>query len=77
MRAIDAAKVKYESKADKNKGRAFMRNRPAMVTIHALCNVIPEETGLSALKGGLMLTFKVCNTPRNKGFPKLPSRDPE
>ena len=60
MVAIDAAKTKYATKADKNMGRAFVRSRPAMTTIHALCNVIPEETGMSVLKGGLMLTFKVC-----------------
>ena len=60
MAAIELAKTKYASKTDKNKGRAFVRNRPAMKTIHALCNVIPEENGLSVLRGGLMLTFKVC-----------------
>ena len=63
MGAIDMAKTKYATKADKNKGRAFIRNRPAMRTIHALCNVIPEENGLSVLRGGLMLTFKVSLIP--------------
>jgi len=60
MRSINTAKAEYAAKATKSKGRAALRSRPAMKTLHMLTNVIPEEKGLSALRGGLTLAFKVA-----------------
>jgi hypothetical protein len=65
MKTIDEAKAEYAAKATKSKGRAALRSRPAMKTLHVLTNVIPEEKGLSALRGGLTLTFKVSSRPTN------------
>ncbi|KEZ45104.1 hypothetical protein SAPIO_CDS2536 [Scedosporium apiospermum] len=58
MAAIETAKETYAMKAT-NKGRAVLRNMATIKTLQALSQVVPEQDGLSVLRGGLTLVFKL------------------
>jgi hypothetical protein len=59
--AIDAAKGAYKDRGTSNPLRRIARQSGTIVTtIEPLLAVIPDKEGLSALKGGLALIFKVC-----------------
>jgi hypothetical protein len=58
MAAIETAKEAYAMKAT-NKGRVVLRNMATIKTLQALSQVVPEQDGLSVLRGGLTLVFKV------------------
>lgn len=57
--SMESARTEHSTKSDKNKLRAVPRNRAIVTTLHSLCEMIPEQDGLSVLRGGLKLVFGV------------------
>ena len=57
--SIEETRVEYERKAGKNRLRAIPRSPVIVTTLHGLTEMIPEQDGLSILRGGLKLIFGV------------------
>lgn len=60
MDSMETAAAQYGAKAESNKLRALPRNRAVAVTLESMTDMIPEESGLGVLRGGLKTIFKVC-----------------
>jgi hypothetical protein len=59
--AIEAAKACDQAKADKSFIRARLRKSAAELgVLESLTNMIPDQDGLSILRGGMMTVLKVC-----------------
>ena len=59
---IDSAVALDENKGKKNKLRGALRNAKADVQLlNSLASIIPDEKGLSFLRGGLSVIFQVCH----------------
>jgi hypothetical protein len=53
----------YNAKGEKNKARGVLRHGKAISeNLTPLLDLIPDQYGLSVLRGGLALIFKVCKT---------------
>jgi hypothetical protein len=58
--AIDASKAQDVAKADRSSVRARLRKAgPAIALLESLAGMIPDQDGLSVLRGGLTTLFKV------------------
>jgi len=60
LSSIEATRDEYERKTGKNRLRAMPRSQVIVTTLHGLTEMIPEQDGLSILRGGLKLIFGVC-----------------
>jgi hypothetical protein len=60
LNSIEAAREDYEKKTGKSRLRAIPRSQVVVTTLHGLTEMIPEQDGLSILRGGLKLIFGVC-----------------
>lgn len=60
MASMEEASQQYKAKGDNNKLRMMQRNRAVAATLQSLADMIPEQNGLSVLRGGLNGIFKVC-----------------
>jgi len=59
--AIETAKARDQAKADKSFIRAGLRKSGAQLgVLESLTNMIPDQDGLSILRGGMMTVLKVC-----------------
>ena len=59
--SIQKGKEAYETKGTNNPVRGLIREGKEVAHIlDSLVQLIPDEKGLSALKGGLSFIFKVC-----------------
>lgn len=59
MVSMEEACSEYKKKAKGDKIRAMQRNRAVAATLQSLGEMIPEQDGLSVLRGGLNGIFKV------------------
>jgi len=57
--SISAARATHAEKSENMKERSLPKNRAIVATLDSLTAMIPEENGLSILRGGLGLVFKV------------------
>ncbi|KAK4449013.1 hypothetical protein QBC34DRAFT_101728 [Podospora aff. communis PSN243] len=57
LNSIEAAREEYEKKTGKGRLRAIPRSQVVVTTLHGLTEMIPEQEGLSVLRGGLKLIF--------------------
>jgi hypothetical protein len=62
MESMQLAKESQDDKVKQKNIRSLPRNRTIITTLDLLTAMIPEEKGLSVLKGGLSLVFKVNTT---------------
>jgi hypothetical protein len=65
LESIHAAKTTYLDKAEKKNEGSLPKNRAIITTLDLLTAMIPEENGLSVLKGGLGLVFKARRRPED------------
>jgi hypothetical protein len=59
LTSIDQAIDAYNEKGKKSKFRKVGRNSAIVSTLESLAQVVPEGKGLSVLRGGLSMIFKV------------------
>lgn len=60
MDKMNEAEMSYAQKGQRNNVRGFFRHgRSAQMVVNPLLEVLPEDYGLRALKGGLTLLFNV------------------
>jgi len=60
MELIRSAKASQDDQTKQSSSlRSLPRNRAIVTTLDSLAAMIPEENGLSVLRGGLSLVFKV------------------
>lgn len=59
LESIHDAKEQYHTKSEKNKLQNVYRNKALIMTLHSLTDMIPDQNGLSVMRGGLKLIFKV------------------
>jgi hypothetical protein len=60
--AIDTAKAEDDAKADKSRIRAYVRRSgPEIAILDSLTDLIPDQDGLSILRGGLSVLLKVSS----------------
>lgn len=59
LASMEQAVANDETKADRSRARALLRNRPVIVTLQTLTNMIPDQDGLSVMRGGLKYIFDV------------------
>lgn len=59
LESIHDAKEQYHTKSEKNKLRNVYKNKALIMTLHSLTDMIPDQNGLSVMRGGLKLIFKV------------------
>ncbi|KAK7963481.1 hypothetical protein PG996_008828 [Apiospora saccharicola] len=69
LASMEQAVTQDETKIRRNRARALLRNRPVIVTLQSLTNMIPDQDGLSVMRGGLkyifdMLRQRVTNRER-------------
>ncbi|KAK7935964.1 hypothetical protein PG985_001459 [Apiospora marii] len=57
LASMEQAVTEDESKAQHNRARALVRNRPVIITLQSLTNMIPDQDGLSVMRGGLKYIF--------------------
>ncbi|MGI4851483.1 MAG: hypothetical protein ACRYGR_06030 [Janthinobacterium lividum] len=61
LQTVHDARDDYHAKAEKHRSRAWMRDGKELADIlNAMTAMIPDEKGLSVLKGGLAFIFRVC-----------------
>lgn len=62
--AIQKAEPEYEAKRSKNKMRGFLRDNDSLArALQGMAEFIPDEKGLSVLRGGLVFMFS--GSPRD------------
>ncbi|KAH7375239.1 hypothetical protein B0T11DRAFT_323291 [Plectosphaerella cucumerina] len=59
--SMESATAQYGAKAESNRLRALPRNKATAVTLESMTDMIPEESGLGVLRGGLKTIFKLVN----------------
>jgi hypothetical protein len=59
LESIDIARGEYDLKMLKNGTLCMQRNRALAVSLELLADMIPDQDGLSVLRGGLKFLFKV------------------
>jgi hypothetical protein len=59
LSSLDEALDAYDSKSANSKARKMARSRTILATLESLAQLIPEENGLSILRGGLTMVLKV------------------
>lgn len=64
--SMESATAQYGAKAESNRLRRLPRNKATAVTLESMTDMIPEESGLGVLRGGLKTIFKVCMPQRWK-----------
>jgi hypothetical protein len=57
--SMQVARQEYDDKAGKSKFRDVHANKSILKTLEALTEMIPDQDGLSVLKGGLKAVFSV------------------
>lgn len=57
--SMETAAAQYSAKTNSNRLRALPRNKATAVTLESMTDMIPEESGLGVLRGGLKTIFKV------------------
>ncbi|KAK8034170.1 hypothetical protein PG993_009165 [Apiospora rasikravindrae] len=57
LASMEQAVAEDETKTRHNRARALLRNRPLIVTLQSLTNMIPDQDGLSVMRGGLKYIF--------------------
>ncbi|KAH6687816.1 hypothetical protein F5X68DRAFT_261159 [Plectosphaerella plurivora] len=59
--SMETAAAQYGAKTESNRLRALPRNKAIAVTLESMTDMIPEESGLGVLRGGLKTIFKLIN----------------
>lgn len=70
LESIHDAKEQYHPKSEKNKLQNVYRNKALIMTLHSLTDMIPDQNGLSVMRGGLKLIFKV-----RKKYSPIPTKN--
>ncbi|KAK8113457.1 hypothetical protein PG984_013983 [Apiospora sp. TS-2023a] len=55
--SMEQSVVQDETKTHHSRARALLRNRPLIITLQSLTNMIPDQDGLSVMRGGLKYIF--------------------
>ena len=66
LESIDSARKHHNTKAETRKISDLYKTRALITTLHSLTDMIPDQDGLSVMRGGLKLIFKVKQIPRNQ-----------
>lgn len=59
LESMLVAKNHHDGKGETSKMRSALRNRTIIVTLQSLTNMIPDQYGLSVMRGGLKYVFDV------------------
>lgn len=59
LNSMQDATSEYREKSDSSRVRAAQRDKAIAVTLLSLTDMIPEQDGLSILRGGMSTIFKV------------------
>ena len=59
LESIQIAKNEHDGTAGRGKFRNGYKNKALITTLHSLTDMIPDQDGLSIMRGGLKLIFKV------------------
>lgn len=59
LQSMQNASSEYRAKSESNRLRAAQRDKSIAMTLLSLTEMIPEQDGLSILRGGLSTIFKV------------------
>ncbi|KAM5358870.1 hypothetical protein ACJZ2D_014929 [Fusarium nematophilum] len=67
MSSMEEATQNYKAKAENDRIRAMQRNRAVAATLHCLAEMIPEQDGLSVLRGALKGIFTLLKKRIDNG----------
>jgi hypothetical protein len=57
--SLQIASKEYEIKTKESRMKRVLRNKAIVITLGSLADTIPDQDGLSVLRGGLKLVFSV------------------
>lgn len=59
LESLQTTSKEYEVKTEQNKIKRVLKNKAMVSTLQSLTDMIPDQNGLSILRGGLRLVFSV------------------
>jgi len=61
--SLEVASTDHETKMNRSRTKKFLGNKAIVTTLESLADTIPDQDGLSVLRGGLKLVFSVGSSP--------------